>query len=285
MIDEDPHLIKDDALAKVWFKYDHRFKQPKVYLTYQIETPHTYRSPKNLQLAKLYEAAVQEGLNELVYPIQIAGLSYSLSVGKKGVVLTIGGYSERINDLLKIVTQNLMEIRIDPQKFNNIKEAMVRGLKNRKLGQAYSRGGYYNWLMLLDEQYTEEEKLQALLPLSLDDVKAYAKTLYEKVFITGLIHGNYNDKKAIENTNILIDSLKSQPLAEKDRYKQIVEKMPKGKRFSFSREVKDNNNSYLNSGIAQTWEFAHPSNKELTGPLSKFILMMNSPSYLSLIHI
>lgn len=43
--------------------------------------------------------------------------------------------------------------------------------------------------------------------------------------------------------------------------------------------LKDNNNSYLNSGIAQTWEFAHPSNKELTGPLSKFILMMNSPSY------
>ena len=243
LIDENPHLIKDDALAKVWFKYDHRFKQPKVYLTYQIETPHTYRSPRNLQLAKLYEAAVQEGLNELVYPIQMAGLSYSLSVGKKGVILTIGGYSERINDLLKIVTQNLMEIRIDPQKFNNIKEAMVRGLKNRKLGQAYSRGGYYNWLMLLDEQYTEEQKLQALLPLSLDDVKAYAKTLYEKVFITGLIHGNYNDKKAIENTNILIDSLKSQPLAKKDRYKQIVEKMPKGKRFSFSREVKDNNNS------------------------------------------
>jgi len=243
LIDEDPHLIRDDSLAKVWFKYDHRFKQPKVYLTYQIETPHTYRSPKNLQLAKLYEAAVQEGLNELVYPIQMAGLSYSLSIGKKGVVLTIGGYSQRITDLLKLVTQNLMDIKIDSQKFNNIKEAMVRGLKNRKLGQAYSRGGYYNWLMLLDEQYTEEEKLDALLPLSLDDVKAYAKILYEKVFVTGMIHGNYSDEKAIENTNILINSLKSQPLAQEDRYEQIVEKMPKGKRFRFSREVKDNNNS------------------------------------------
>ncbi|GIS85004.1 MAG: hypothetical protein CM1200mP16_13040 [Nitrospina sp.] len=54
--------------------------------------------------------------------------------------------------MLKLVTQNLMDIKIDSQKFNNIKEAMVRGLKNRKLGQAYSRGGYYNWLMLLDEQ-------------------------------------------------------------------------------------------------------------------------------------
>ena len=87
--------------------------------------------------------------------------------------------------------------------------------------------------MLLDEQYTEEQKLEALLPLSLDDVKAYAKTLYEKVFVTGMIHGNYNDEKAIENTNILINSLKSQPLAQEDRYEQIVEKMPKGKRVSF----------------------------------------------------
>jgi len=137
----------------------------------------------------------------------------------------------------------LMDIKIDSQKFNNIKEAMLRGLKNRKLGQAYSRGGYYNWLMLLDEQYTEEQKLEALLPLSLDDVKAYAKILYEKVFVTGMIHGNYTDEKAIENTNILINSLKSQPLAQVDRYEQIVEKMPKGKRFRFSREVKDNNNS------------------------------------------
>lgn len=241
LIDEDPHLIRDDALAKVWFKFDHRFKQPKVYLTYQIETPHTYRSPKNLELAKLYEAAVHEGLNELVYPIQMAGLSYSLSTGKKGVVLTIGGYSERISDLVKLVTQNLMEIKIDAQKFANIKEAMVRGLKNRKLGQAYARGGYYNWLMLLDEQYTEEQKLEALMPLTLKDVQAYAKKLYEEVFVTGMIHGNYSDTKAIESTKILLDSLGSRPLAGKDRYEQVVESMPKS--FRFSREVEDNNNS------------------------------------------
>ncbi|MBN4078309.1 insulinase family protein, partial [Nitrospina gracilis] len=223
------------------FKYDQRFKQPKVYLTYQIETPHTYRSPKNLELAKLYEAAVREGLNELVYPIQMAGLSYSLSTGKKGVVLTIGGYSERIADLLKLVTLNLMGIKIDAQKFANIKEAMVRGLKNRKLGQAYARGGYYNWLMLLDEQYTEEQKLAALEPLTLKDVKVYAKKLYEKVFVTGMIHGNYSDSKAIESTKILLDSLGSRPLPEKERYEQVVESMPMS--FRFSREVEDNNNS------------------------------------------
>ena len=31
--------------------------------------------------------------------------------------------------------------------------------------------------------------------------------------------------------------------------------------------LKDNNSPYLNAGVSQTWEFAHPSNRKYTGPL------------------
>ena len=44
--------------------------------------------------------------------------------------------------------------------------------------------------------------------------------------------------------------------------------------------LKDNNNPYLNAGVAQTWEFAHPSNRKYTGPLESFIKMMYTPSYI-----
>ena len=243
LLDDKPHLIKQDDVAKVWFMYDHKFKQPKVALMFQIETPKVYRSPKNLQLAKLYESAVHESLNELVYPIQEAGLSYSLSTNKKGVILTLGGYSERIEDLIKLVTKNLTNINIDEQKFKNIKEAMVRGLKNKKLNQAYRRGGYYNWLMMLDNQYTDEEKLQALIPLSLDDVKSYAVNLYEKVFVTGVIYGNWSDEQAKESVSLLLNSLGGQSLPSNERYEQVVEVLNPGERIQFSREVEDNNNS------------------------------------------
>ena len=36
-------------------------------------------------------------------------------------------------------------------------------------------------------------------------------------------------------------------------------------------------------GIKQTWEFAHPSNKEYTGPLPRFINLIKSESYKMLI--
>jgi len=47
--------------------------------------------------------------------------------------------------------------------------------------------------------------------------------------------------------------------------------------------LKNNNNQYKDSGIEQTWEFAHPNNKIFTGPLERFKQMIYSDSYKILI--
>ncbi len=48
--------------------------------------------------------------------------------------------------------------------------------------------------------------------------------------------------------------------------------------------LKNNNEPYENAGIEQTWEFAHPSNKKITGPLGKFKEMIYSKNYKILIN-
>lgn len=243
LTEEKPHLVRDDDLARVWFQYDSKFKQPKVYMSLRIETPRVYDTVEHSQLAGLYAASLREGLNEIVYPIQMAGLSYSLGTEKKGINLTIGGYSERVGELLRLVTRNLKTIKIDEQKFANLKEARIRGLQNSKYGKAYSRGGYYHRLMLLDKQYNEEEALEALKPLTLDDVKAYAKTLYEKVHITGMAYGNWTDEKVKESVQVVLDEIQSQPLPEKERFEQVVAVLDPAEDIVFSQKVLDNNNS------------------------------------------
>ena len=47
--------------------------------------------------------------------------------------------------------------------------------------------------------------------------------------------------------------------------------------------LKNNDNPYKDAGIEQTWEFAHPNNKAVTGPLDKFKKMIYSKSYKLLI--
>ena len=47
--------------------------------------------------------------------------------------------------------------------------------------------------------------------------------------------------------------------------------------------LKNNNIPYKDAGIEQTWEFAHPNNKAMTGPLDKFKKMIYSEGYKILI--
>jgi len=43
--------------------------------------------------------------------------------------------------------------------------------------------------------------------------------------------------------------------------------------------LQNNDLDYNDSGIEQTWNFAHPNNKKVTGPLGKFKRMIKGPSY------
>ena len=43
--------------------------------------------------------------------------------------------------------------------------------------------------------------------------------------------------------------------------------------------LQNNNSPNIDSGIEQTWEFAHPDNKKNTGPLDRFKVMLKGEAY------
>ena len=48
--------------------------------------------------------------------------------------------------------------------------------------------------------------------------------------------------------------------------------------------LQQNDLKYKDSGIEQTWQFAHPNNKRVTGPLNNFKMMIKSDSYSMMIN-
>jgi hypothetical protein len=48
--------------------------------------------------------------------------------------------------------------------------------------------------------------------------------------------------------------------------------------------LQKNDSSYKDSGIEQTWNFAHPNNKKVTGPLDNFKRMLKGDSYQMMIN-
>ena len=48
--------------------------------------------------------------------------------------------------------------------------------------------------------------------------------------------------------------------------------------------LKNNNKDFRDDGIEQTWNFAHPNNKKVTGPLDNFKKMIKGDSYQMMIN-
>ena len=48
--------------------------------------------------------------------------------------------------------------------------------------------------------------------------------------------------------------------------------------------LQKNNSIFKDSGIEQTWNFAHPSNKKATGPLNRFKQMIKGNNYHCLLY-
>jgi insulysin len=245
LAEEKPHWVKNDALGKVWFQFDHRFNQPKVFMSLRLQTPRVYDTPEHYALAKLYSALVQESLNEEVYPIEMAGLTYKLSLNEEGVDFAVGGYSQRINDLIELVSGSLIKIKMDEGKFADVKEAILRDLKNRKMGQAYLRAVYYSGLLLYEKAHGEDDLIRAIQPLTLNDVRRYAERVYERAHLTGAVYGNWTETQILASLDILLRGVKSRTLPEKERFKQRVEKLPPGEKIRFSRKTLDNNNALI----------------------------------------
>ena len=49
--------------------------------------------------------------------------------------------------------------------------------------------------------------------------------------------------------------------------------------MNYFEKQKVNNKDFIDSGIEQTWKFAHPKNKKVTGPLDNFKRMIKGDSY------
>jgi insulysin len=59
---------------------------------------------------------------EYSYDAEIAGLSYQVSTMSDALVLSVSGYNDKLDVLLKVVLEKIKELQVDPQRFELIKD-------------------------------------------------------------------------------------------------------------------------------------------------------------------
>ena len=121
--------------------------------------------------------------------------------------LSVSGYSQSANELMRYVIDNLTVIDISEERFAAIKDRMVRELSNAERLDAYLQARETKRKVLQEVYFTPEEQLPVAEGVTLDDVRGFARSLYSEGKIEAVIHGNVSADEAMDLVRQVSDTL------------------------------------------------------------------------------
>lgn len=243
-----PSLVLSNDLQRVWYKKDDQFWVPKGTVSTMFHLPISQTTPLNSVLTTVYLELVDDYLNDIAYDASIVGLHFGLNPTRDGFTLKIVGYNDRLIVLLNKVVDTIKTFRPTEERFEIIKEKLLKEYKNFGYSVPYGQIGYYSTFLLYDQTWTIDEKITMLEDLQFDDVQNYIPLLFKQVFLETLVHGNFTKDAVLEVSQLY--SSKFQSISKLSGSQQITGRsimINDGAKYRYETQLKDDKN--INSCI------------------------------------
>ncbi|EMD39456.1 hypothetical protein CERSUDRAFT_45720 [Gelatoporia subvermispora B] len=193
-----PTCIRRTDSSALWYKADDQFWVPKGEVRVEIRSPIAYGTPRHAVLTRLLSDLVEDALSEIAYDAELAGLTYSVSSARSGLVISVGGYSDKLPLLLRMVFETLKDINIDPERLKVIAEQVKLEYDNFYLGQPSSVAETFASYFLTQTVWTPGDKVAELPYIVAADVQSHKEELLSKTFTEMLVVGSIAEQHAVE---------------------------------------------------------------------------------------
>ncbi|KAK8089998.1 peptidase M16 inactive domain-containing protein [Apiospora hydei] len=234
-----PRLLRNDNVARTWFKKDDTFWVPKANLVVSCKNPIIFATAENSVKAKLYTDLVRDALEEYSYDADLAGLQYNVTLDSRGLFVEVSGYNDKLPVLLEQVLITMRDLEIRDERFDIVKERLSRGYKNWELQQPFTQiGDYVSWLT--SEHDYVVDQLEAELPgITVEATRAFHKQLISQMHIEAYVHGNLYKEDALKLTTMIENTLKPRVLP-KDQLPILRSLLfPAGANYLYKKTLKD----------------------------------------------
>lgn len=194
----EPSVIMEKPGLRVWGLTDTSFNMPRGNVRAMISTPVASATPDDNVLIQLYKSLLSRSLNEYGYPAKEAGLNYSITAGRRGLLISLAGYQDKQAVLLEDILKAVETFKPEKSAFEQEKAVLIRGLKNKKFHAPY-RLGMDALNQATYPSYPEDEVLlKAAEKVTYQDLLSYARNFYSQIHVEMLVYGNHSKSEALK---------------------------------------------------------------------------------------
>jgi insulysin len=190
-------LSADGGRLELWSLPDTSFGVPRAYTSLQLYSAAPRADGlRSLVRAALYEQVLEDSLEEFKYPLQRAGLQFSVDADDEGLSLSVSGYADRQDALLRDLAERVRDLEVDPDRFAVVRDSLVRRWRNLPLERPITLAGMATSEVFDPYDYDAAEAADLADQVSVEEVQAFADALLDGATATMLVHGNLTDEDA-----------------------------------------------------------------------------------------
>lgn len=193
--DPAPARIDGAAPMDVWHKTDPSFRAPRATLRIDLRSP-AADSPEAWVLGNIYGRLVNDALNTAAYPARLAGLSYSLRGDRTGLSLSLGGFDDRLEVLLDMVLETMIELEPRSERFEHFRRELARELRNELQQRPYERTMAELRRLLEVPEYSIETLMAVAEAVTPADLERWRAATFDAPGVIALMHGNLTAERA-----------------------------------------------------------------------------------------
>ena len=234
-----PKLIRNDELARTWWKKDDKFWVPRANVFVTLRNPIAAALPATSVKTRMFCQLVKDALSEYSYDAEIAGLEYELGDYSVGIGIDVNGYNDKISVLLEKLLITMRDLEVKPDRFSIVKERILRGYRNWDFQQPYHQVGQYITWLSSDKVWINEQYLAEAARLSPEDISSFYPQLLDQVHLEVLCHGNLTKEEALRITDLVESTLRPRalPVTQWQMVRNLI--LSPGSDYTFQRKLGD----------------------------------------------
>ena len=234
-----PKLIRNDELVRTWWKKDDKFWVPRANVFVTLRNPLAATLPSTSVKTRMFCQLVKDALGEYSYDAEIAGLEYELGDYNVGIGIDVSGYNDKISVLLEKVLVTMRDLEVKPDRFEIVKERMLRGYRNWDFQQPYHQVGEFTTWLSSDKAWVNEQYLAEAAHLTPEDISNFYPQLLRQVHLEILCHGNVYKEDALRITDMVETTLKPRalPATQWQMARNLI--LAPGSDYTFQRKLGD----------------------------------------------
>ncbi len=188
--DDKPTPIFEKQGFRFWHKSDPSFNKPTAMNFLAIRFDHASDTAKHILANRLWTRLFNASISEATYSPYVAGLGYSFYPHANGVTIRTNGYSDKQDEYLTWLVDQLFLYRPNLEKFEQAKQQLATDFKNQQNRQAFRNANTAFNTLITKNSHTTETLKQALQALSFSDYKNFIKHARESFNIVAYSTGN-----------------------------------------------------------------------------------------------